>query len=307
MQDFTMSKALAAFDLQTTLVFGGTLLAFFVPVIIYFPPAPVRISEALAQTHSKLGLDPQESNLPRPGEDARQDASPRIKSLMVYPVKSCRGTELSRSRVVPTGLEHDRIYTFARLRPGAGRDADAGGEPVWELVTLRQCPRMVHVSVDIWCPDPAKTRGRLTERGSDESFLVLRYPWRRPGLAGVVDWVGAKLGKGWRGVPEREVLLPVAAPSDEEVADRGYGLDLVHIWGDTVRAVNMERELPAELAGFLGLKDRLGLFRMGGGGSWREVYRNAPRRDEAGYQPIVAFQDAVSFPSYLFSMGLGDI
>ena len=289
MLDATLAEVLAALDTPTALVITITLALFAVPLIILSPPIPVRVSEALAQTHTKLGLPDTETNLPPPTEDIPEDGKPRVRSLLVYPVKSCRGVELARAKVVPEGLQYDRIYTLARLRTKVSAD----GEPVWEMISQRQFPKMARLAVDVWCPDPAKTRGRLSEQESQETFLVLRYPWARPGIRGVFDWAAAKLGKGWRGVPEKEVLLPVGCPSEEEIEGCGYGFELLNIWKDTVRALNMGKELPAELAGLLGVKDRIGLFRMGAGGQ-REVYRCAPRREEAGYQPIVLFQDAVS-------------
>ena len=298
MLDVTLDQVLSVFDRPMILVLGTTLALFAVPLIVLSPPVPVRISEALEQTHSKLGLSPPETNVPKPAEEIPEDEKPRIKSLFVYPVKSCKGVELTKAKVVPEGLQYDRIYTFARLRSKVNEN----GEPIWEFFSQRHFPRMANVSVDVWCPDPVKTRGQLGEPGSDESFLVLRYPWARPGLGGVLDRVAAKLGKGWRGVPEKEILLPVNCPSEGEIQESGYKFELVNVWKDTVRALNMETELPRELAGFLGCKDRIGLFRMGVGGQ-REVYRCAPRQEEAGYQPIVKFQDAVSFFSWASQVG----
>lgn len=289
MLDFTLAEALAVFDLKTTIAFGVTLLSFVVPILVLSPPVPIRISEALAQTHTKLGLPSPETNLPKPTDEVPEDGPPRVTSLFVYPIKSCRGVEVSRAKVGTAGMQHDRIYTLARLRDKVSAD----GEPVWEMISQRQFPLIANLSVDVWCPDPVKTRGKLGERGSDETFLVLRFPWARSGLLGILDWAAAKLGKGWDGVPEKEVLLPAACPSQAEIEERGYKFELMLIWKDTVRALNMGKELPDELAGFIGVKDRLGLF-CPGPDTRREVFRCAPREEEAGYQPVVKFQDAVS-------------
>lgn len=288
MLDFTLDEVLSVFDRGTALTVGATLLFFAVPLLVLSPPVPVRISEALEQTHSKLGLPASETNLPSRAEEVPEDEKPRVRSLLVYPVKSCHGVELTRAKVVPEGLQHDRIYTLARLRDKVSAD----GEPVWEMISQRQFPKMAKLSVDVWCPDPAKTRGQLSEQGSDETFLILRYPWARPGFGGVLDWVYAKLGKGWRAVPEKEILLPVNCPSEAEIEKNGYKFELLSIWKDTIKALNMGKELPEELGGLLGVNDRIGLFRMGVDGR-REVYRCAPRKEEAGYQPVIKFQDAV--------------
>jgi hypothetical protein len=40
----------------------------------------------------------------------------RVKSLWIYPVKSCKGVELNRSTILATGKEYDRQFTFAQLK-----------------------------------------------------------------------------------------------------------------------------------------------------------------------------------------------
>lgn len=318
MIDFTLDEAIAVFDTQTTIVFLITLCSFFIPVLLLFPPVPIRISEALAQTHTKLGLEPGTTNLPTPpttgkqpaeatAKDAAKDKSSlaKIQSLFIYPIKSCQGIELQKAKVFGSGLQYDRLYTFARLKDasaatGAGPSDAAkegeGGEdagPVWDFVTQRQFPRLAKVGVDIWCPDAVKTRGKLTERGSDETFMIVRFPWSRPGFLGIVDHVAARFSKGWSGYPEKEILLPVSFPSEPEIAGRGYRYEKVRVWREVMTALNMEEELPRDLAEYLGINERLGIFRTSPMMS-REVHRNAPNADEAGYQPTVRFQDSVS-------------
>jgi hypothetical protein len=96
-------------------------------------------------------------------------------------------------------------------------------------------------------------------------------------------------------VPEKEALLPVAFPSQQEIDERGYTLEDVRIWKDNVQALNMEAELPPELRLYLGVSNRLGLFRINPA-KLREVHRCAPTADSAGYQPVTGFQDAVCSP-----------
>ena len=327
MFDFTLEEAIAVFDTQTTVVFLITLCSFFVPVLLLFPPVPIRISEALAQTHTKLGLEPGTTNLPLPQagnkeklkpassssavkggqgktEGKADSGLPKIQSLFIYPIKSCRGIELSRAKVFRSGLQYDRLYTFARLKddPAAAggaalaaadaKEGEGSEEPVWEFITQRQFPRLANVAIDVWCPDPVKTRGKLTELGSDETFMIVRFPWSRPGLLGVVDNVAAKLSKGWHGYPEKEILLPVNFPSEPEIAGRGYRYEKVRVWRDVMTGLNMEAEVPRDLAVYLGISERLAVFRMSPTTS-RKVYRNAPTEDEAGYQPTIRFQDSV--------------
>ncbi|KAG4220081.1 hypothetical protein PC116_g31440 [Phytophthora cactorum] len=62
----------------------------------------------------------------------------------------------------------------------------------------------------------------------------------------------------------------------------------------------MEKDLPGELQRYLGVSNKLALFRVDPG-QLREVYRTAPRKEEAGYQPVTGFQDAVCHPFILNS------
>jgi len=289
-------------DPATLLVLLVTVCVFLVPVFIIFPPVPVERSDALRQTHSKVGTP---ASLATTRTAGQRDAGTRrgagggqpsatVRRLCVYPVKSCAGIEVTRSKVLATGLEHDRLYTLAQLRspfpqgvdtPAAEREAHA-----WEFVTQRQFPALATVSVDLWVPDATK-RSRLLS-ASDEAFLVLRFPWQEAGWRGALAWAAAKLSRGAGGLPEKEVLLPVAFPSDAEIKERGYEYDTVRVWKETVRALNMAAELPPELRLYLGVSNKLGLFRIHPDAR-REVFRAAPKREQAGYQPIIDFQDAV--------------
>jgi hypothetical protein len=57
--------------------------------------------------------------------------------------------------------------------------------------------------------------------------------------------------------------------------------------------------VPSELGSYLGVKGQLGLFRTDDT-ELREVYRNAPRKEEIGYQPVTGFQDAVRYHYFCF-------
>ena len=300
-------------DYEGLYVLFLTVAAFLLPMILIFPPVPPQRSDALLQTHSRAGLGPSESNLRDQFKasagairgSSAQPAAPRVRSLHIYPVKSCCGIELKRARVLPTGLEFDRIYTFAQLRsqfpaPVEAAD-DASNKDAWQFITQRQFPRLATVKVDLWLPDEEKLRnqGLLGPGGAaaEEAFLVLRFPWRDRGWRGVLQALGAKLAhRNPFAVPEREILLPVGFPPADEIRAKGYAYEAVRIWRDTVSALNVEAELPPELRLYLGVSHRLGLFRVDPA-RLREVHRCAPRKPEAGYQPVTGFQDAVRPPS----------
>ncbi|OLN88050.1 Mitochondrial amidoxime reducing component 2 [Colletotrichum chlorophyti] len=291
----------------------ATFLCFLVPVLYIFPPIPATTSDALSATHSKIGVTPPKSNLrdqfsPAHRQQAGAAAAARLQALCVYPIKSCRGIEVSRSKLLPTGLEFDRLYTFAQLKsafPVAVDDAESDKDRhSWEFITQRQFPLLATVKVDVYVPDATKSKALGDHQpgggGGGEAWIVLRFPWTdRGAVRGALQWVAAKIRDGWRGVPQREVLLPVEFPSKEEIAGRGYEFADVRIWKEVVRALDMSREVPEELRRYLGVSNKMTLFRVDPA-ALREVYRCAPRKDVAGYQPVVGFQDA--YPLHLMNL-----
>lgn len=295
--NITIPAAAEPFDAASILVLIVTLCAFCAPVFVLFPPFPPRKSDALPITHTRLGLLPSKSNL-RNHRAAADHASPgaaaEVRSLFIYPIKSCRGIEVTRAKVVHTGLEFDRLFTFAQLKSPFPVGVDeAKGDHTWEFITQRQFPLLATLEVELWQPDLDKIRGGERETKSDETFLVLRFPSRRPGLAGALQSFAAKCSRGWRAVPEEEVLLPVAFPSARDISEKGYRRERVRVWKDTATALNLGSELPEELARYLGVSNRLGLFRIDPS-DLRPVFKCAPAKEEAGYQPVVSFQDSVS-------------
>jgi uncharacterized protein YcbX len=294
------AAAAAPFDAASILVLVVTLCAFCAPVFVLFPPFPPRKSDALPVTHTRLGLQPSQSNLGRHrAAGTAGSRSAEVRSLFIYPIKSCRGIEVARAKVLHTGLEFDRLFTFAQLKD----DGDAkDGQPAWEFITQRQFPLLATVEVELWQPDLDKLRGGERETKSDETFLVLRFPHRQAGVTGVLQSFAAKCLRGWRAVPEEEVLLPVGFPSAAEITAKGYTRERVRVWNDTATALNLGSELPEALARYLGVSNRLGLFRIDPD-ELRPVFKCAPTKDVAGYQPVVSFQDSVSPPLLLARTG----
>ncbi len=289
-----------------------TLCGFLLPMVLVYPPVPPRESDFLRETHSRLGLEPARSNLrsqfSRGRHAAQAGRRARIHSLWLYPVKSCRGIEVERAKVLPAGLEFDRLFTFAQLRSpfpvGAGSAADeqppqSPPRDRWEFITQRQFPRLATVDVELWQPDVAKAR-RSGFRVAG-SFLVVRFPWRDDGLRGRLAWAAAKLARGLAAQPEKEMVLPVEFPSQADIDAKGFAYEDVTVWRDSVSALNVEAELPPELRLYLGVSNRLGLFRVDPA-RLREIYRCAPTQAEAGYQPVTGFQDAVRVYSTLLRL-----
>lgn len=233
-------------------------------------------TQDIPSSHTRIGVPPSETALKdqwQPIHTAQPNQPPRLHSLFIYPVKSCRGIELNQSKILPTGLESDRLYTFAQLREG--------GDGVWKFLTQRDLPLLASVQVDLWAPKTDKKLG--SHKGG---VLVVSFPWREKGPLGIAQQLGL--------VPRvKQFTLPIDFPSAEEIKGKGYTFADVKIWTEITTALNMEKAVPPELGRYLGCKHRMALFRMDPSRQ-REVFRCAPKKEDIGYQPIVDFHDAVS-------------
>ncbi|KAG5971667.1 hypothetical protein E4U58_007278 [Claviceps cyperi] len=285
------SEPIRRVDYDTVFLVAVTVMVFMVPILMIFPPLPVETGDALRQTHRRLGRPVHRSILPSrstPEQQPQPAKVPTIKSLFIYPIKSCRGIELDRSKVLPTGLEHDRLFTFAQLKPMAGQSGR------WECLTQRQLPLLANVKVDVWLPDPSKRNRQLGH--SDARFLVVRFPWQAPGWRGTMHFLAAKLSRGLSASPEKQFILPLEFPSQEEIKARTYEFSHVKIWEDAVQVLNMSADLPPQLAMYLGAKHQLALFRSDPS-SRRQVFRNiAAPEDTLGHESVVEFQDGLLDP-----------
>ncbi|KAI1268975.1 hypothetical protein F5Y18DRAFT_373230 [Xylariaceae sp. FL1019] len=291
-------------DFSSLFLLAVTICAFMIPVIVILPPVPIRKSDALLQTHTRAGLRKAKSNLSdqyASEHGPKKGISTTVQSLLLYPVKSCRGIEVTRSRVLPQGLEFDRLFMFAQLKSpfpiSVNADDEEKNRHKWVFITQRQFPLLATVKVDLWLPDEMKLRRQSLK--TNEAFLILRFPWKEAGWRGLMSSIFAKLGGGAGAHPEKEILLPVDFPAVAEIKDKGYTFESVKIWNETVTALNMTTELPEELCRYLGVSNKLGLFRVDPS-RLREVYRTAPSKESAGYQPVTGFQDA--FPLHMITL-----
>lgn len=341
-------------DTGSWFVLAITLCVFFAPLFVLFPPFPPRRSDALWQTHTKLGVAKPSASKGRNHGALKTSttdgntAQPTIESLLIYPVESCRGIEVTRAKVVSTGLEFDRLYTLAQLkspfpvsveealaqgpegREGEGKKEEeantvlvtssAANDHKWECITQRQFPRLATVQVELWQPDLDKLKGLNDKnaQANSEAFLILRFPWREPGFAGLWDLFAAKCLRGWAAVVEKEILLPVAFPPPRDIATKGYGRETVRVGrsetneeeGDDdntnnddneiekeradVVALDMSVELPEELGLYLGVSNKLGLFRAESEALPEVSAQFAPGLEKSAYRPVVGFHDSVS-------------
>ncbi|KAM0261652.1 hypothetical protein ACHAQJ_002103 [Trichoderma viride] len=305
----SISEVIALFDSTAIILMLTTVVVFVIPIFILFPPIPVERSDALRQTHAKLGIPASNSNLrtqTSPEHNHQPGKAAKIQSLYIYPIKSCRGIEVTHSKVFPKGFEFDRLFAFAIQKPKRTEPLVVSGEeveqpnqpkkPRWETLTLRQVPLLANVKVDLWLPDASKTSRQLGRVGG--RFIVIRFPWKDSGLRGMIQWISAKLSRGLSGIPEKEFMLSIDFPSPNEIKASGYQYEDTQFFAQTINALNMRNEVPSELGRYLGVTAPMTIF-MIDPAQRREVFRNAPRKEDTGYQPVVDFQDATDdLPQY---------
>lgn len=206
-----------------------------------------------------------------------------VKSLWVYPIKSCRGVELEEAVVERKGLAFDRVFCFAVQRQRQGVRGEG-----WDFLTQRMHGQLAMVRVDIWL---CKEKSRLQEEWGG-GVAMITFPLERKSLAGAGSSTGA--ASTWRkaltGTRSSQTFSLPLNPSDDMIRRKGYREEPLTIFDDTITALNMESEIPHALRVFLGLEHRrLGIFRV------RDMHlRPITQTLPLGYQPVAAFQDEVS-------------
>ncbi|KAL4723144.1 hypothetical protein ACLX1H_009634 [Fusarium chlamydosporum] len=232
----------SSLDAVSLILLTVTLVAFLIPIFILFPPVAVDCSDVLRQTHSRAGVPLRDNNIHRelsPDHRARDGDASAAQHLQIFPVGLCRGIELQHAGTSSSSTECNHLYMFAQA-------SHQGENCVWEAVTGEQSPSLSNIEVDLWVPDSSKSSRLLGK--VDGSFLVLRFPWKDTGLQGILQQVSAKLSHGLHAIPEKEFMLPVSFPNEDEIQARGYTFAEVKRGDEKTLALNMEAELPAELA-----------------------------------------------------------
>ncbi|KAK5686492.1 hypothetical protein LTS10_002611 [Elasticomyces elasticus] len=258
------------------------------------------------------------------------DGIPRVKALFTYPIKSCRGVELSATEVEATGLKFDRLMTFAQLvsKPVKKADKDQAGAAVpseewqhqWRFITQREFPRLALLRTELWVPDP---RGR-TATANGHGGKDLKVPASKPRtrsrtrgstLVGQLEKGDKAAGSGdWTaqggclvvrfpfepdfnplGLRTQEVklVLPLV-PTIERAKAKQYTTEDLSIWKDNPQALNLTCEIDKvaleKLRYFLGVSNPLALFRVDPNKP-RAVTRCLPV-DKPGEEFKVGFADA---------------
>ncbi|MCJ1370607.1 hypothetical protein MMC20_001820 [Loxospora ochrophaea] len=245
----------------------------------------LRIKSNLADEHDK-----KYSQRSMESEAVTDGSTWTVKSLLIFPVKSCQPVELNRHSVIATGMQYDRQFSFAQLK---GTEDEV---QKWEFVTQRTLPLLAKVRTEIWVPDessPTYSPKQPDVRSS--GVIVMSFPCREKGWKGIVQWMISRLRGG---EPEKSFRVPYN-PTPDQISKKGYAKEQMTIWKDSPQALNMVGSFPQELATFLGARKPLTLFRVDQD-HWREVFRCAPRKGELGYQPITGFADA--YPLHIINL-----
>lgn len=234
------------------------------------------------------------------------NATWKVKSLWIYPIKSCRGVELNRGAVVGTGMEYDRQFCFAQLTskfPVAhDTPIEEEAEHKWNFITQRSIAAMARIKTEVWLPDSSSpTYSTKHPNVQSGGVLVIKFP--------KLDTAEGPLGKmmGFMtslvATREHSIHIPFD-PTPEQIAKSDYTTDDMEIWKDNTKSLIMASTDKGdswiqELRFYLGITNHLALFRVSSVQP-REVYRCAPRKEGLGYQPQVGFQDA--YPLHILNL-----
>jgi uncharacterized protein YcbX len=254
-----------------------------------------RESRIIPPGYQKLGMNGR-SNLADETEEKyfieqgqkTDEAEWRIKSLWVHPIKSCAGIEVDEMAIEASGPIWDRNFVFAeKLQEGESR-AD---EPVWTFRTMRAqgYDKLAMVKPEVWLKKSANKSG--DEDAEVDGLLLVKYPnVNRSALAplhNLASNLGIISSYAYFAVP----LIPRP--------EHGCPIEQVKLWQNQPRWYNYGKYLPKDFRRFLDAKGEVTLFRVGPE-NYRQLFRNAPKADEVGYQPVVGAQD--SYPLHLMNL-----
>ncbi|CZT17655.1 uncharacterized protein RCC_03492 [Ramularia collo-cygni] len=231
-----------------------------------------------------------------------EDQKPRIQALFTYPIKSCRGVELSGSEVTGLGLKHDRIFSFAQeLKVDPEKSGSATRQ--WRFITQRERPQMALITTELWVPGP-----RLQASSEDEDStggLAANQQdndWATHGGCLVVRFPSIKSIFGIKFTETITIKLPLS-PTAQRAESAGYFLEPLIIWKDCPLALNMTSEIAltklVKLKQFLGISNPIALFRIEETNNLRTITRSLPA-DKTSKPYPVGFGDA--FPVSLLNL-----
>ncbi|KAI5305324.1 hypothetical protein KEM56_004720 [Ascosphaera pollenicola] len=276
----------------------GFVVSFIPLMLILYYHESKRSAEALnPRGCRRLGMPTGLSNLSDQysygTEGVRMGETPpaskiRIKALMTYPIKSCRGVELPTAKVESTGILYDRTFCFAEYaEESEGRNGEK--EPAhWAARTMRDAKfrRMTLIIPEIWLPDPSSpSYSTRSPNVLSQGVLVVRFPREiapGSGIKGHLLSIAMKLGLA---PSEERFQVPLNPPPGHD-----YPSHKLKVWSDYPLAFDYGKHVPQSLARFLGATKSLSLLRIDPE-HFRKMGRCAPSKDELGFAAETALAD----------------
>ncbi|OJJ55098.1 hypothetical protein ASPSYDRAFT_49252 [Aspergillus sydowii CBS 593.65] len=295
--------------INTILAIAGAVLLTLYAVIRHFvkssyTPKGCRILGLLtSQSNLHDEFQPEYSQgIPENSIDEQGRPAWRVKALFTYPLKSCAGVELNEADVVATGFAFDRQFCFAEAEPC--KDPKDGS--IWVARTLRNrgFNKLALVRPEIWIPDQtAPGYNPELEEVKSRGVMVIHYP--RVGRNSLHS-AFIKAGIYFNVIPrEASFAVPLHPPSFPNQQST-FPLTPVKIWKDNPLAYNYGHFIPSSFHRFLIPHEpgqshgrHITLFRVNPSHT-REIYRNAPRKQDLGFQPTTGFADA--YPIHLLGL-----
>ncbi|KAL8818497.1 MAG: hypothetical protein Q9223_002877 [Gallowayella weberi] len=145
--------------------------------------------------------------------------------------------------------------------------------------------------LEIWVPDPDSPDFTPNEATIQSAgVLLVHYP-------------DQKGGAGKQAYKKFEIPY---SPTATQISMMGYTLENLTIWKDRPSALLIastnQTDSPdwiRDIQAYLGCSKPFGLFRVAAGHE-RQVFRNAPRKEQLGYQSIIGFGDA--YPLHILGL-----
>lgn len=226
----------------------------------------------------------------------------KVKSLWIYPIKSCKGVELDHGTVDGTGMLYDRQFSFAQYSQRHKKDLSEAAVYGWKFLTQRQVAKLAMVKTEMWVPDPfSPTYSRKHPNVQSGGVVVVKFPKPKSKDFSFLWSVLASIA----GTQEISVHLPFH-PTEEQITKKAMASENFEIWKDNPESLMLASTKTSDtwvqdLHSYLEMDENkpLALFRVSTEQP-REVFRNAPRKEELGYQPIVGFQDA--YPLHILNL-----
>ncbi|KAI4181728.1 MAG: hypothetical protein LQ346_006713 [Caloplaca aetnensis] len=214
-----------------------------------------------------------------------------VESLYVYPIKSCRAVEVEEAENLSVGFKYDRQYTFAEFRGDASitKGSESAG---WHFVTQRKYGKLANIIVEVWVPDPDSLDYAPGEPNVlSEGVLLVRYPDSE--------------GSTSKHKSYKSFEIPFN-PTEGQIRNQGYTTERMTIWKDSPESLLITSTDRADcppwikdIQTYIGCSKPFALFRVATGHE-RQVFRNAPREEQLGYQSVVGFADA--YPLHILGL-----